>query len=272
MLVFADAVCEKAAGAWQGTEYRGCRDGMGGSPRRRRVLRGPTVAISTVCAPSRFWGFWPITLGLVASPAATEASTSFVISGFLIAGIIKSELDAGSFSIAGFYVRRIRRILPALTVCALTTTIFAALVLFPSDFKAFGKSLRGVATSTSNYYFMRQAADYFGGGSAENPTLHTWSLSVEEQFYVVLPLLLLVLFRFGRRGTLPVMGFFAVASLLFSIRGVEFTPQQAFFSTPGRAWELLIGALLAFGAIPHITGRPLREIAAVIGALMIALG
>ena len=196
----------------------------------------------------------------------------FVISGFLIAGIIKSELDAGSFSIAGFYVRRIRRILPALTVCALTTTIFAALVLFPSDFKAFGKSLRGVATSTSNYYFMRQAADYFGGGSAENPTLHTWSLSVEEQFYVVLPLLLLVLFRFGRRGTLPVMGFFAVASLLFSIRGVEFTPQQAFFSTPGRAWELLIGALLAFGAIPHITGRPLREIAAVIGALMIALG
>jgi len=191
----------------------------------------------------------------------------FVISGFLIAGIIKSELDAGSFSIAGFYVRRIRRILPALTVCALTTTIFAALVLFPSDFKAFGKSLRGVATSTSNYYFMRQAADYFGGGSAENPTLHTWSLSVEEQFYVVLPLLLLVLFRFGRRGTLPVMGFFAVASLLFSIRGVEFTPQQAFFSTPGRAWELLIGALLAFGAIPHITGRPLREIAAVIGAL-----
>jgi peptidoglycan/LPS O-acetylase OafA/YrhL len=195
----------------------------------------------------------------------------FVISGFLIAGIIKSELDAGSFSIARFYVRRIRRILPALMVCALTTTVFAALILFPEDFRNYGRSLLSVATSTSNFYFMRRTG-YFDGKAIEKPLLHTWSLGVEEQFYAFFPLLLLLLYKFGRRGAVPALVLIAVASLAYSVREVGIHPDQAFFSTAGRAWELLVGAFLAFGAVPILENRLAREAEAALGALLVAFG
>ena len=128
----------------------------------------------------------------------------FVISGFLIAGIIKSELEAGTFSIPNFYVRRIRRILPALTVCLLASTVAATLFLFPYDFKKYGQSLQAAVLSISNFYFMRMKG-YFDSEATEKPLLHTWSLGVEEQFYIVFPLLLLLLFRYARKRVLPVL-------------------------------------------------------------------
>ena len=161
----------------------------------------------------------------------------FVISGFLIAGIIKSELEAGTFSLAQFYVRRIRRIIPAFAVCALVTTALAAMILLPGDFTEYGATLVAAAISTSNFHFTKQAADYFAGNATENPLLHTWSLSVEAQFYLVFPLFLLLVFKFGRRAIIPAMAIVATAALVYSIHSVEVARKEAFFSAPGRAWE-----------------------------------
>jgi len=193
----------------------------------------------------------------------------FVISGFLIAGIIKSELEAGIFSIANFYVRRIRRILPALTVCLIASTIAATLFLFPSDFKAYGLSLLAAALSVSNFHFMSKTG-YFDSEATQKPILHTWSLGVEEQFYIVFPLLLLLLFRYARKSILPVLWILVIGSLVYSCHGVAKDADKAFFSTAGRAWELGIGALLAFGALPKLRARGLLEAEAAIGVGLVA--
>ncbi|MEQ1652092.1 MAG: acyltransferase family protein [Hyphomicrobium sp.] len=195
----------------------------------------------------------------------------FVISGFLIAGIIHRELTAGTFSIANFYVRRIRRIVPAFVLMAVVTTIAAALFLFPDDFKEYGNSLLAAATSTSNFHFM-QRNGYFDGVAIQKPLLHTWSLAVEEQFYAVFPILVVALFKARRKIIVAVLAVIALASLAISARGVELYPAQAFFSTPGRVWELLLGAIIAFGAVPVFQSQRLRELEAVAGLLMIAAG
>ncbi|HVX36817.1 MAG TPA: acyltransferase family protein [Hyphomicrobium sp.] len=193
----------------------------------------------------------------------------FVISGFLIAGIIKSELEAGTFSIANFYVRRIRRILPALTVCLLASSIAATLFLFPHDFKKFGQSLIAASLSVSNFYFSHKIG-YFDNEATDKPLLHTWSLGVEEQFYIVFPLMLLLLFRYARKSIVPILWIVAIASFAYSCHGIAKDADKAFFSTAGRAWELGIGALLAFGALPKLRARGLLEVEAAIGALLIA--
>lgn len=195
----------------------------------------------------------------------------FVISGFLIAGILKSELEAGSFSIARFYVRRFRRILPAFTVFAVVTTVFAATILFAHDFRNYGIILLAAVTMTSNFAVMRETG-YFDGAAISKPALHTWSLSVEEQFYVVFPILLFLLYRFNRKAVVPVLAAIAAVSLAVSVSEVQFRPQQAFFSTAGRAWELLCGVLLALGALPLVKGRVSREIEAALGLALIAFG
>ncbi|AGK58359.1 acyltransferase 3 [Hyphomicrobium denitrificans 1NES1] len=195
----------------------------------------------------------------------------FVISGFLIAGIIKSELDVGSFSLAGFYVRRIRRILPALVVMAVVTTLFAAAVLFPVDLKAYGRSLLGVATSTSNYVFAHETG-YFNGPATGKPLLHTWSLSVEEQFYLAFPLLLAVVYRWRRDAAVAVLVLIALLSFAYSVRQVDLRPERAFFVTPTRIWELLAGVLLALGVAPRFASRVLRESAAAAGIALILFG
>lgn len=194
----------------------------------------------------------------------------FVISGFLIAGIIKSELETGTFSLANFYVRRIRRILPALTVCVLATAIAASFFLFPLDFKDYGKSLKAAALSISNFYFMNTKG-YFDSEATDKPLMHMWSLGVEEQFYIVFPLTLLLLFRYAPKRILPVLWIIVASSLAYSCYGVAKNPNTAFFSTAGRAWELGIGALLAFGALPRLRTSGLVEAEAVIGALLIAV-
>lgn len=193
----------------------------------------------------------------------------FVISGFLIAGIIKSEIEAETFSITRFYVRRIRRIIPALTVCVLVSSLLAALLLFPSDLKSYGGSLLAAATSTSNFYFRRDTG-YFDAPAISKPLLHTWSLGVEEQFYALFPILLVALFAINRKAVKFVLLAIASASFAYSVRDVGNHPQQAFFSTLGRVWELLTGALLAFEVAPRLSSKAGRELEGIVGAALIA--
>lgn len=208
-------------------------------------------------------------LGLGVSGGYGGVDIFFVISGFLIAGIIRAELQAGTFSIGKFYVRRIRRIVPAFVAMAVATTLAATWLLFPSDYHNFGKSLMPAAVAITNYHFQGRN-DYFDGSATDKPLLHTWSLSVEEQFYLGFPLLLLVLFKFRRAAIAPLLAAIAVLSLAYSALAVSNDAVSAFFSTPARVWELLIGALVAYGAVPVAQSRNVREIEAASGAVMIA--
>ena len=160
----------------------------------------------------------------------------FVISGYLITCILAREIEAGEFSLSNFYLRRVRRILPALAAVVVASTIAATFILFPEDFKEYGRSLLNLAVFASNFYFARKTG-YFDGAADEKPLLHTWSLAVEEQFYVVFPLLLWVLFRWHRKGAIQALMALAVLSLLISVSETARLPEQAFFSSGVRAWN-----------------------------------
>src|SRR5690349_3010985 len=122
----------------------------------------------------------------------------FVISGFLITSLIAEDCKAGRFSFVTFYFRRVRRILPALLCIYFASTALAAFIMMPSDMAEFGRSLVSSAAFVSNHFFFH-LADYFGGPSEQKPLLHTWSLSIEEQFYLVWPPLFLLLARWRTR-------------------------------------------------------------------------
>lgn len=198
----------------------------------------------------------------------------FVISGYLITSLLIADLDAGRFSIAHFYERRIRRIIPALLFMVLLTTPFAAWYMIPDQVKDFYGSLLSVATFVSNFFFAADAG-YFGAAPLEKPLLHTWSLSVEEQYYVLFPLLLMAGWRAGRTVVARWIAAIAVASLLCAELGHRLLdPELAYFLTTGRAWELLLGSLLAFHGdeLSRSASRWLREFAAAAGLVMIGIG
>ena len=131
----------------------------------------------------------------------TGVDIFFVISGYLLTGILMRELDEDRYTLAGFYVRRARRILPAVTVVVLTCLVASFYMMAPGQFAQTAQAARGVATISANMYFARIKADYWDQSSlADQPLLHTWSLAVEEQFYVGLPLLLWLLHRLGTAG------------------------------------------------------------------------
>ena len=169
----------------------------------------------------------------------------FVISGYLITSIILKELDAGTFSIAHFYERRARRILPALFFILLVSLPFAYFLLLPFELKDFGKSIISVIGFASNILFW-QESDYFSEGAELIPLLHTWSLAVEEQFYVFFPLILMLFWALGKRGLVVIIGLIALASLGLTEWGWRHFPEANFYLIPTRAWELMIGSLSAF--------------------------
>jgi peptidoglycan/LPS O-acetylase OafA/YrhL len=197
----------------------------------------------------------------------------FVLSGYLITAIIWQEINAGTFTILRFYERRIRRIMPALLCVLVVTTVLSAVVLLPADFAGYGKSVLATLLFVANVYFWRDAG-YFSRAAEEKPLLHVWSLSVEEQFYVVFPLVLVLVARYWKAGTLAVVAAGGVASLALNVIMLAAdgaTP--AFFMLPTRAWELAAGAVLAL--LPA-TARPSSRIQAqasgIAGALLIGAG
>jgi peptidoglycan/LPS O-acetylase OafA/YrhL len=193
----------------------------------------------------------------------------FVISGYLITRIIAREIAEGRFSILTFYERRTRRIFPALFAMLGACVLVAALIQLPGEFAEFGQSLAAATLFVSNVFFW-QTADYFGGPAHLKPLLHTWSLAVEEQFYIVFPLLLLAIARWGQRRWLVWLVPLTLASLALSVWAASAKPNAAFYLLPFRFWELSVGALLALGIVPAVKGQFARASAGVLGLGMIA--
>lgn len=168
----------------------------------------------------------------------------FVISGYLITSILLDELKNQSFTLLGFYERRIRRILPALFLVLAVTTAAAWWLLLPHELAAFGRSLMAVPIFASNILFWKES-DYFATESEFIPLLHTWSLAVEEQYYVIFPLLLAFLWRFGRQSIGWVLGGLTLLGLVTCEWLWRVDAGANFYLLPSRFWELLLGALAA---------------------------
>ena len=196
----------------------------------------------------------------------------FVISGYLITSIVVGGLESGSFSFAGFYERRIRRIIPAFIVMLATVSIAVMAIFPPKELAQFGHSAAAAAAFFSNIYFAFQT-NYFSGSDTMMPLLHTWSLGVEEQFYIVWPLLLFACYRLGSRLAVSVLvTALAAASLAYSEWGTTTDHAAKYFYFPqSRAWELMFGAILAIGLVPRIESRWLRDGLAFLGIGMIVI-
>lgn len=182
----------------------------------------------------------------------------FVISGYLITSIVHRELRDGNFSLRRFYERRARRILPALFLVMLLTLPMAWLWLWPGDFRDFAKSLVYVVLFASNVHFHNEIG-YFAPDVDLRPLLHTWSLGVEEQYYILFPLLLMLCWQL-RRAWLPwLLLLLALTSLGIAQYRLTSFPEATFYLLPTRAWELLIGAIYAVVSVEH---HPLAHISA----------
>ncbi|OHV76832.1 acyltransferase family protein [Rhizobium sp. LCM 4573] len=193
----------------------------------------------------------------------------FVISGYVIAMSLLSDLENGKFSIFRFYAKRVRRIFPALFVTVAVTCVIAYLLFIPSYFLDFSKSLLATSIFMSNMYFWK-ASGYFAADSVFSPLLHTWSLSVEEQYYIFMPIATFIIYRFlGKRWLLTLLPVILV-SFALSVYATTTAPTANFYVLPTRAWELLIGAALALGTIPVVRSRWLAEVIGFLGLGLIA--
>ena len=169
----------------------------------------------------------------------------FVISGYLITTILIEDIENQRFSIVNFYERRARRILPALFFVMLVCIPFAWLWMIPSQMKDFSQSLVAVSLFASNILFWRESG-YFDAAAEEKPLLHTWSLAVEEQYYVLFPIFLILAWRFGKNRVFWMIVVMAAISLLLSEWGWRNKATANFYLAPTRAWELFAGSIAAF--------------------------
>jgi peptidoglycan/LPS O-acetylase OafA/YrhL len=169
----------------------------------------------------------------------------FVISGYLITSIILHDQHRDKFSIVQFYERRARRILPALYLVMAVTSIFAYAWMLPDELKNFGQSVLAT-TLFSNNALLALTANYWSLAGEFKPLLHTWTLGVEEQYYVLFPLLLILGWKFFRKHLALVLGLAAILSFAAANWGLFHNPEFNFYLLPTRAWEILVGALAAF--------------------------
>lgn len=169
----------------------------------------------------------------------------FVISGYLITSIILSDMRNGVFSIGKFYERRVRRIFPALFFVLLCCLPFAWLWLLPEHLENFYQSLSGVSIFSSNIFFCWESG-YFETAAELKPLLHTWSLAVEEQYYLFFPIFIMLLWRLRKRWVFCSLAIVALVSIAIAQWGSYHYPAAAFFLLPTRGWELALGALTAF--------------------------
>lgn len=169
----------------------------------------------------------------------------FVISGFLITSLILRDLDQGRFSFVDFWKRRIRRIWPASLAMTLVILLIGLVIAMPVRFEAIADAAMANTLMVSNFYFT-YSSGYFHHDAETRPFLHTWSLAVEEQFYMLFPFVMFFAYKLGRRGLFAVLALIAVASFILSVMLLKPYPTETFYLLPTRAWELAIGALLAF--------------------------
>jgi peptidoglycan/LPS O-acetylase OafA/YrhL len=193
----------------------------------------------------------------------------FVISGYLISGHIFAEAASGRFSFTRFYVRRAKRILPAMFVTSLLTALVGYILLFPSELVGFARSLIAAELFASNIYFF-DTLDYFSPSAIRIPLLHYWSLGVEEQFYVLFPIAAVAVMRLVPRflKAAVVVGF--VASLAAALALAHAHPALTFYLLPFRAFELLIGSYIALPSAPLPSSGRVASWATVAGLCMIA--
>jgi peptidoglycan/LPS O-acetylase OafA/YrhL len=196
----------------------------------------------------------------------------FVISGYLITSLILVQKEAGSFRLVEFYERRARRILPALFFVVCATIPFAWLWLRPSDLAAFGDSVTAVFLFASNVLFWSDSG-YFDTASEMKPLLHTWSLSVEEQYYLIFPLFVIVMWKLSRQWLGAALFALTLCSLALAQWGSMQAPSAAFYLLPTRAWEILLGALIAFYSLYRADSlaksTPLTQTLGIAGLLLI---
>ena len=193
----------------------------------------------------------------------------FVISGFLITKILAREILENRFSLISFYERRARRILPALFVMLAACLVVGWFLLLPGQYEDLAQSTVATLLFVSNVWFWLADGDYFGKGVELAPLLHTWSLAVEEQFYLFFPLLLWGLAKLRRRVWITVIALISCVSLIASIWATQAMPVANFYLAPTRIWELGIGALLAIGAFPTLRQRFEFEVFGGVGLVLI---
>ncbi|HEX8833301.1 MAG TPA: acyltransferase family protein, partial [Abditibacteriaceae bacterium] len=195
----------------------------------------------------------------------------FVISGFLITSLIWKDLESGRFTFSNFWERRARRIVPALVVVTLATLAAGWFLLLPADFKSLGRASAAQTLFAANIHYWR-GTNYFAAASDTLPLLHTWSLAVEEQFYLITPFVLWGMFRFSRlrsrNAVLCVLFAVFILSLALSVYGVARQSTATFYLLPARVWELLTGSIIAF--LPAMSGsRSKRDVFALAGLALI---
>ena len=192
----------------------------------------------------------------------------FVISGFLITSLVRQQLLQNSFSLKEFFARRARRLFPALFSMMAISIALSWVLLLPAELEDFGESLATAAAFSSNILFWSEAG-YFDGPSEFKPLLHTWSLAVEEHFYLLFPALLIALRKQSLLRVASLIGVALLISLALQMFYVNRSPDAAFFLSPNRFWELLIGALTAIflerSSLPERI-KPLGEILSIAGA------
>ena len=193
----------------------------------------------------------------------------FVISGFLITSQILSQIERGQFRFADFYARRARRILPALFAVVGSSLVAGYILLLPLDLKALGEQAMYAVFGVSNFYFLSETG-YFSREAHQLPLLHTWSLGVEEQFYLIWPLICVATLswlKLGARLTLAVLFVLSAASFAWLLLNRGTNPEFSFFMLPTRAWQLGLGAMIAFA--PSVSQRGLSEVQVLIGLALI---
>lgn len=192
----------------------------------------------------------------------------FVISGYLITTILINDIRNSRFSLSDFYFRRARRILPALFVIFIISLPFSWWLLTPSQFMDYGRSLAASALFISNAHFW-EITGYFESASELMPLLHTWSLSVEEQFYLLFPLILLLVSKISLKYAGFILGFLAFLSLFLAMWGAKNVPEQNFFFTFSRFWEILVGSLC--GIAPQVRARRWHSWLSFVGLALIVI-
>ena len=200
----------------------------------------------------------------------TGVDVFFVISGYLITKLIMREVDNGVFSLKSFYFRRAKRLLPALIFVLAVTFIVAFYFLTPTHFQRYSAALFSSLFSFSNFYFWSEAG-YFDASADLKPLLHTWSLSVEEQFYFFWPAMILLLSKLKKRKIIIVISFLGILSIIASKYFSNNEPSAAFFLMPFRIYEFMIGALIVFFPKKFFTHNRNNEVAIVVGSLLVLI-